>query len=161
MAVATSINDILGANPFQIDTTRQHRLGQIGRGVNGAEWEYVQFNSGSIVAGHLVVIDRDFVATTITTAASPRGNRCGVVMAATASAGTFGWVQRQGQANIRVLANAAANARLNTTATAGILDDDGTAGSKQIEGIHLQVANGGATANVEGTLNGPIIGVTI
>jgi hypothetical protein len=161
MAIATSINDILGADVSRLDTTRQHRLGQIGRGVNGAEWEYVQFNSSSIVAGHMVAIDKDYLATTLTTAASPRGTRCGVVMAATASSGTFGWVQRQGQVSLRVLANAAANARLNTTATAGILDDDGTAGAKHIEGVALQVANGGATANQEATLNGPIVGVTI
>lgn len=160
MTAATSINDILGANPFQIDTTRQHRLGQIARGVNGAEWEYVQFNSASIIRGHVLAIDRDHVATHLTTAASPRGQRCGVAMG-TATTGNFGWVQRQGQAEIRVLANAAANSRLNTTATAGILDDDGTTGAKQIEGVHLQVANGGATANQEGTLNGPIVGVTI
>jgi hypothetical protein len=160
MAVATTINDVLGANPLQIDTTRQHRLGQIGRGVNGAEWEYVQFNSSSIIAGHILAIDKDHVATTITTAASPRGQRCGVVMG-TATTGNFGWVQRRGQASIRVLASAAANTRLNTTTTAGILDDDGTAGSKQIEGIHIQFANGGATANVEGTLNDPIVGATI
>lgn len=160
MAVATTINDITGANPLVIDTVRQHRLGQIGRGVNGAEWEYVQFGSSSIIAGHVLAIDQNYLATQVTTAASPRGQRCGVAMG-TASSGNFGWVQRQGQASIRVLASCAANARLNTTATAGILDDDGTAGAKHIEGIHLQVANGGATANQEGTLNGPIIGVTI
>jgi hypothetical protein len=160
MAVATSINDITGANPLVIDTTRQHRLGQIGRGVNGAEWEYVQFNSASIIRGHILAIDKDHVATQVTTAASPRGQRCGVAMG-TATTGNFGWVQRAGQAEIRVLANAAANARLNTTATAGILDDDGTAGAKHIEGIALQVANGGATTNQEGTLNNPIVGVTI
>jgi hypothetical protein len=79
----------------------------------------------------------------------------------TAATGNFGWVQRRGQASIRVLASAAANTRLNTTTTAGTLDDDGTAGSKQIEGIHIQFANGGATANVEGTLNDPIVGATI
>jgi hypothetical protein len=160
MAIATSINDITGANPNVIDTTRQHRLGQIGRGVSGAEWEYVQFGSSSIIAGHILAIDKDHVATHVTTAASPRGQRCGVAMGA-ASSGQFGWVQRRGQCAIRVLPSAAANARLNTTAGVGTLDDDGTAGSKQIEGIHLQFANGGATANVEGTLNDPIVGVTL
>jgi hypothetical protein len=160
MAVATTINDITGANPLQIDTTRQHRLGQIGRGVNGAEFEYVQFGSASIIEGHLLAIDINYLATHVTTAASPRGQRCGIARG-TATTGQFGWVQRQGQAPVRVLANAAANARLNTTATAGILDDDGTAGSKHIEGVAIQVANGGATANQEGTLNGPVVGVTI
>jgi hypothetical protein len=160
MAVATTINDILGASPLRADDTRQHRLGQIGRGLNGSEWEYVQFNAGSVVDGHLLAIDRDGVATHVTTAASPRGQRCGVARTSFAI-GQFGWLQRRGQANIRVLPNCAANTRLNTTATAGVLDDDGTAASKQIEGIHTQIVNGGVADIREGTLNDPIVGVTI
>jgi hypothetical protein len=58
---------------------------------------------------------------------------------------------------VRVLASAVAQARLNTTATAGAVDDDGTATNFAINGLNITTTNGGATASVAGYLSYPTL----
>jgi hypothetical protein len=89
------------------------------------------------------------------------GSRVGVAQAALAT-GQSGWFQVVGKSSIRTAASAALGTRLNTTATAGVVDDDGTASSRQVFGAVLKTATGGAEAtNADGRLMYPIVGVTL
>lgn len=135
-------------------------LGDLGTDSAGNQYVYV-VAGGAIAAGDVVQFTSAYSATSLTTAASPRGRRCGVALAAIPS-GSFGWVQVYGvNAGANVLTLAAADTRLNTTATAGTLDDDGTATSKQIEGIYLSAARGAGTGPAACVLNFPFVSVTL
>lgn len=106
----------------------------------------------------------DFTMASVTSTSpgvSGPGSRVGVAQVALAD-NQYGWFQIYGRGPVRTLASAARGTRLNTTATAGALDDDGTAGSEQIFGIVLTTATGGAAAtNENGVLNYPVVGVTL
>ena len=102
--------------------------------------------------------------TTANTAAGQlggHGSRVGVAQA-TLLTGQGGWFQVLGKATVNTLASAAVGTRLNTTATAGSVDDDGTAASRSINGIVLKTATGGAQANnADARLMYPTVGVTL
>ena len=132
------------------------------RYVDDAGREYVFVVAGGAITGaaYVCTIDAAYSATMLSTANDARGNLVGIPLAAFAS-GEFGWLQVKGPSTIRVLASAVANTRLNTTATAGALDDDGTVGAMQVQGAYITTTNGGATANVAAILNYPFVDVTI
>lgn len=126
---------------------------------DGRAYVYVQA-SAAIAAGDFAFFTAAHAAAPLSTANDARGNLGGVANVAFAS-GEFGWLQVRGATAVNVLANAAANTRLNTTATAGKLDDDGTAGSMQVQGVYLTAANGAGTNATACILNDPFIDVTI
>ena len=134
-------------------------LGEFHRDDQGRGFVFVQA-SAAVAANDVVFFTTAFAATTLSTSNDARGNKCGVALVAFA-ANEFGWVQVDGPSSVNVLASCAANARLNTTATAGKLDDDGTVGSMQVQGIYLTTANGGSTAAIAAVLNFPYIDVTL
>lgn len=129
---------------------------------NGKEYIYVRADAGGVTgAGYVVLIDESYAADMIDTTNSGTGfgQMVGVApLAVTAS--YYFWAQIGGVANVRVAASAAANVALNTTATAGQLDDDGTSGSEDIDGLVLTTANGGAAGTAAGILNNPLVGAT-
>jgi len=85
----------------------------------GNGYTFIQAAGAITGAGFVVRFGVDFQATMLSTANDARGDRVGVALGAIAS-GEFAWVQTSGVfANVQVLASCAANARLNTTATAG------------------------------------------
>jgi hypothetical protein len=96
----------------------------------------------------------------VSTSNDARGDLLGVAPA-TIAANSFGWVQVKGVCNVQVAASCAANVRLNTTATAGQLDDDGTAGSITCDGIFLTTARGAGAGTAPAVMNYAIQGVTI
>jgi len=100
------------------------------------------------------------VNTTNSAPGTGQGRICGVNMAVLVSGG-FGWFQVFGIGSVRVLASCAANTTLNSTGTAGALDDDATAGSEVITGVALSAANGGAAATVACWLSWPSVGRTL
>ncbi|TXH12209.1 MAG: hypothetical protein E6R03_13330 [Hyphomicrobiaceae bacterium] len=106
----------------------------------------------------------DFVLATTTTSApgsSGPGSRVGVAQAALAD-NEYGWFQVYGKGSIRTLASAAKGTRLNTTATGGAVDDDGTAGAESITGLVIMTASGGAAeTNADGMICEPVVGVTL
>lgn len=106
----------------------------------------------------------DFAMATLTTTApgaSGPGSRCGAAQAALAD-NEYGWFQTYGVGSLRTLASAAKGTRLNSTATGGAVDDDGTAGSEQIFGLTLMTATGGAAAtNADAMFVHPVVGITI
>jgi len=130
------------------------------------EFVYGRANGAVTAAGYACVEATGFdfaLASTTSTApgASGFGSRIGVPQAALAD-NEYGWFQIYGKGSVRTLASAAKGTRLNTTATGGALDDDGTAGSEAINGIVLGTATGGAEAtNADAMLAYPTVGVTL
>ena len=139
------------------------------RGLTSDSKEYVfcsNTTTAALVAGDVVTLSTGFAASQLTTSNDARGSYVGVVPVAvpqsTSAITYYFWAQRFGICSaVKVLASAAANVRLNTTATVGALDDDGTAGSMQVQGVYLTTANGGSTATAAGILQYPFVDVTL
>jgi hypothetical protein len=138
-------------------------LGTVGRDQTGNAYILLQSAAAIAVQGQAILWDAAYVVTEITTAllTGPplRGGRpLAFNFGLPTAAGQRFWALTAGQGPVRVLASAVANARLNSTATSGVLDDDGTAGSFVIEGVTLTVTNGGAPASVNAILRDPHVG---
>lgn len=164
---------IIGIDPTQVSTTPQFALGVRGAvedqttGSGTKEYIYVSFAASTAVAAGAVVLisGAGAAAGATTTNAAPgnaAGRRVGVVPVAVSSVASvqYGWVQVYGIAATLAAAAAAINTRLNTTATAGAVDDDGTAGARVIDGlVFVTAATGAGTFNA--SLNYPFVGVTL
>ena len=159
MTVASQITDPVGAGYRITEASRSFSPGTLGRGDYGSRWVYAQAGA-ALAAGDVCYLSKEFVAAQATTSASPRGALVAVPRVAVAS-GYWAWFQISGQCPVTSAAAVAANSRLNTTATAGAIDDDGTTGAKVIEGMVLAVAASGASTGNEATLNDPYIGATL
>lgn len=158
MAAASQVLDGSAVNVFVVTNDARFSPGQMVLGDWGGCWVYGQA-SGTVAARAAVHFNNSMQATAVTTASSPRGAAVGVAMA-TMTSGQWGWFQRNGQVNGSAAAAIAAGARLNTTANAGSIDDDGTVGAKTIEGMGVLVAVG-SSGPVELTLSFPFIGATL
>jgi hypothetical protein len=134
-------------------------VGTVDVGPNGSEWVFCRANT-ALSAGFVAQIGITFAADHVTTANSLFNRPLGVPAVAI-PANSFGWLQRKGPSSVRGLASAVADARLNTTATAGAIDDDGTVGAKVVNGITFTTAVGGVAANQAAMLNDPVVGVTL
>lgn len=163
---------IAGIDPTSVKTSTEgpeFKVGSIGWNQTSAGpkgYIYVQ-DSGSGLTGDGYVCDIDgsaftaVLSTTTTTApGTGAGKLVGVCRAAVAASG-YGWLQIFGAGTVRVAASAAAYTLLNSTATAGQIDDDATAGAEVIDGIVLDVANGGAAGTAAGWINWPKVGRTL
>lgn len=159
---------IVGILPTQVDSSPTFALGTYGtrNGSGDKVYVYGQARGAVTAAGYFCVAQTNFdfaMATTAETAPGTTGHGSigGVAMAAMAD-NEYGWFQVLGKASLRTLASAAKGTRLNTTATAGALDDDATAGARAINGVVLGTATGGAEAtNADAYLTFPTVGVTI
>jgi len=102
------------------------------------------------------------MVTTANTAAGQNGHgsRIGVAQIALAD-NQYGWFQVYGKGSLRTAGAAAKGTRLNTTATAGALDDDATASSRAINGVVLGTATGGAATGPDAVFSYPTVGVTL
>lgn len=165
---------VIGLDVTQVSTTQGFALGARGAiedqttGSGTREYIYVSFAASTARAiGDVVAINASGAATALTTTNSAPGQavgrRVGVVVATVASSTSvqYGWVQIYGIGGVSVLASAVLNTPLNTTATAGALDDDATAGSEVIDGLVLAATNGGSPAVVNAFLNYPFVGRTL
>lgn len=159
---------------YSIDTTKPEypappfAVGTRATGSDNSEYVFVKNAAATASAAGDVFyfVPTTFAATKLSTSNDARGNLVGVAVSAipgtTGTVTGYGWAQVKGQATASVLTLAAANVRLNTTATAGSLDDDGTAGSMQVQGIYLTTANsGGTTAATACIMNYPFVDVTL
>lgn len=127
---------------------------------DGNEFVYVQANGAITGAGYICVIDETYQAAMVSTSNDALGDLLGVPLAAWLD-NDYGWLQVKGPTVVRVAASAAANTRLNTTATAGQLDDDNTSGSFIAANVWLTTANGGSAATAAAMLLHPYIGNTV
>jgi hypothetical protein len=125
----------------------------------GKEWVWVTAAT-AVTQYDVVFFDVAYSASTLSTSNDARGNLVAVAPIAIAS-GSYGWVQVKGPTTMNVLASCAANVRLNTTATGGSLDDDGTTGAMAVDGIYLTTARAASPGSAPGILNYPAVGVTL
>lgn len=164
---------IIGINKIEVtasSATAQFLLGTVGGyddPVNGyQEFIYGRANGAITGAGYLCVEATGFdfaMASTTTTApgASGFGSRCGAAQAALLD-NEYGWFQVYGKGSLRTLASAAKGTALNSTSTAGAVDDDGSAGAEVINGLVLGTATGGSAAtNTDAIFNYPSVGATV
>jgi hypothetical protein len=152
------INGLIGGHAgFTITTAdRQFALGDCAYGSDGSAWVYVQANGAITGDGYVCTIDEDWQAYMLTTSNDAEGDILGVADVAFAD-NDYGWLQIKGVCGVLVAANCAANTRINATATAGQLDDDGTAGAHEAWGIWLTTACGGSAAVTAAVLNFPVL----
>lgn len=164
---------IIGISKAQVSastSTATFRLGTVG-GYDDPTYGYQEFvygrADGAVTgAGYLCVEATGFdfaMASTTNTApgASGFGSRVGAAQAAMAD-NEYGWFQIFGKGSLRTLASAAKGTRLNSTATAGAVDDDGTTGSEAINGLVIGTATGGSAAtNTDAIFAYPTVGATL
>lgn len=163
----------IGIKPEEIRTSAEgaaYRLGSIGcydhPTLGYQEFVYGQAAATIALASYACVEATGFqyspVTTTLTAPGqSGFGSRVGAAMGVMAS-GDYGWFQIYGKGTVRTSASAAKGTRLNSTATGGHLDDDGTAGSEAINGIVLGTASPGAnTSNADTMFTYPTVGATL
>lgn len=129
------------------------------------EFVYGRANGAVTAAGYICVESTGFDFNLITTTNSAagtygHGSRVGAAQAALAD-NEYGWFQVYGKGSCRTNAATAKGTRLNTTATGGALDDDGTAASRAINGIVLLTASGAAETNADAVFAYPTVGVTL
>jgi len=153
-----SINqNVVGAAFAVPGPDRMFELGTRIKGDGGSEWIYVQATGAITGAGYVATYDRTFQAALLSTSNDGAGQQLGVAAAAFAD-NDYGWVQIWGACDaIQVLASAAANVALNTTATAGALDDDGGATAFVANGIMLTTARAASAGTAPGFLSYPML----
>jgi len=162
----------IGLTADQVKTSTEgpeFRLGQKGvlhSSAGTKEYIYVQASEAITAAGYLCVVKTGYtvemVDVTATTAGTAGyGSPCGAAQAAIASSG-YGWIQVYGKGSLRTLASCAKGTRLNSTSTAGAVDDDGGTGSEAILGLVLGTATGGSEAtNTDAYFFYPAVGTTL
>lgn len=151
------MTNIIGANTASDSTDAKFGVGDLSTDYAGNVFVYVKASS-AIAQYDVVTYDETYNTTVapVSTSNDARGDKCGVAPVAIAS-GSYGWVQISGPATANVLASCAANVRLNTTGTAGSLDDDGTTSAMQVQGIYLTAARTASNGSAAAILNYPFI----
>ena len=148
-----------GVNSARTTTAAEFSLGEIVTNDDGKVYIYIQA-SEALTANAAVLITEagasEMVDTTST--ASAFGDRVGVVEVAFAI-NEYGWAIVYGATTVAAGTSAAANTALNSTSTAGELDDDATAGAEVIDGLVATAAESGGTASA--FLNFPTVGATL
>jgi len=154
---------ILGIDPDRVTATSEHNVGSLGADSDGNIWQYVQADGTGCSAGDVVQINESNVIDQATTTTSAPGTGAGqpVGVAKVAfTASYYGWVQRNGiVAAINVASSCAVHTRVNTTGTAGRVDDDATSGAELVEGLTTTAAE--ASNAAAGVANWPYIGATL
>lgn len=134
-------------------------LGQRMQDADGNEYVFVQAD-GAITANDVVILTEAFQADQIdtTNSAGAIGDKVGVAKGTLAD-DDYGWVQIYGTCTANVGSSCAANTKLNTTSTAGRIDDDATGGAETILGL---VTTGTEASNEAAAwLNYPFIDATL
>lgn len=153
----------IGQNAIGFEFTTTHTVNKMdvlsrAKGADGKEYVYVQAN-GAITANDVVFVDETGQADQLdtTNSASAFGQTVGVAPATFAD-NEYGWIQIYGACTINVGSSCAANTQLNSTSTAGRVDDDATAGSEDVAGL---ATTGAESSNAAaGWLNYPTVGAT-
>lgn len=120
--------------------------------------------AAAIAVGDVCEISEAYTATEITTTTTAPGTGqglpVGVAVVASTAANQYFWLQIKGPiAAINVATGCAVHTELNSTATAGRVDDDATAGAEVIRGLTTTGAESGNSAT--GLLNYPTVGRTL
>lgn len=163
---------IIGLNPTEITAataTPAYKLGTRGGydhpTLGYQEFVYGRANGAVTGRGYLCVEQTgfDFAMASLTTTApgaSGHGSRCGAAQAALAD-NQYGWFQVYGKGALRLLGATAIGTRLNSSATAGAVDDAGTVGSEAINGLVIMTLTSGDATSEDAMFNYPTVGVTL
>lgn len=152
---------LIGQSRLEPTTSPAFKLGTRVVDKDGKEYLYVKSDSTGLTATKAaVVVDSSYTASMATTTLALYGYPVGVPVSDIA-ASCYGFIQVKGTCSLYVKASCAANVRINSTATAGAPDDDGTAGAKVIEGAALTTACGGSAAATAAILTYPRVGATL
>ena len=138
-------------DPTRTSSTAEFALGQVMIDHAGIEYVYVRAN-GAVAKNYCVQIPYNYDCPECTHANTSLGDRAGFAIGTAIADNDYGWVAVKGNFPIQVLASAAANTQLYTSATAGALDDTSTSQS-QINGVVLDAARGGTA----GTQNAIVV----
>lgn len=161
MANSSYSTNLLSADFTANDAIAKFAVGTRADGNGGSEWIYCVASGAIASQGQVVTLTpTTWAAALLGTANDARGNLVGVANGAITDA-QYGWVQVRGPCVVQVAASCAANVLLNTTATAGQIDDDATTGAYTITGIFLTTARGGTAGTAAGILNFPQEGVVL
>ncbi len=150
-ASATNItSEMLGVDVTRVDTTAEFEVGTKVHGQLGSGFIYLYNDATAITAGQLCVYEADYLEVTAATTAGVTEGQPVVVAHVAVAASSYAWFQFAGVAEVDCLASAAAGAQMNTTTTAGAIDDDATVGSHDID-VWLTETIGGSPA--QGTVD--------
>lgn len=151
------MSHILGISPSTKYTGAEISAG-IGPGPGTRGWdkdgnEYLlcKIGTGGIAVAEVGYLSADWTLTKLSTSNDGPCQQLAVARAA-GSAGEYVWAQVWGRGTVMGLASAAAGVRLNTTATAGALDDDGTTTAFAVLGLTLSAAVGAGGAAAAGAI---------
>ena len=123
------------------------------------EYIFIQAGEALTAKAALVITEAaQAVMADTTSTASAFGDRVGVVSLAFDD-NDYGWAQIYGACTVLATTGCAANTRLNSTATGGVVDDDATSGAEVISGVVLTAT----AADSEGAalLTYPTVGATL
>lgn len=159
---------ILGLNPASAITSdgelqgSSMNLGARGVTYDGKEWVFCQATTAITGAGYCCTFDEAYAAAMLSTSNDARGDLVGVPAVA-AGSGEYLWLQVKGPAQVLCVAATAVNTRLNATATAGQLDDNGSAsGGVEVQNIFVTTSTASSAAGLNPCiLNYPIQGAVI
>lgn len=134
-------------------------VGTLGIDDDGKIYQFARANGAISAVGDVVIIDESGdaapVTDTLSAAGTGQGLPCGVALATMAD-NDWGWFQRHGPVGaVNCATSCAAHTELNTTSTAGRLDDNAS-GAEVVEGITLTAAESSNTAT--GILSWPYVG---
>lgn len=129
---------------------------------NGKEWVFLQATTAVTGAGYIVKFDEAYAADMLSTSNDARGDLVGIPNCAVGS-GEYFWAQVKGPSSVLCVAATATNTRLNATATAGQLDDNGSAANGvEVENIFVTTSSASSAAGLNPCiLNYPIQGAAI
>lgn len=128
---------------------------------NRGSWVYTKLPAITQI-GSAIFIDPTTwtgVLATTTTAAIATGLQYPIGFAPTAAnVGDYGWLQHGGIVdNVYVGASCVRNVALNTTATGGMLDDDGTSGAIVLSGIVITTTRAASNGVAPGWAQGCVV----
>jgi hypothetical protein len=153
-------NTLIGVAVGEKSTTAEFELGTRHYDPN-TDKEFIYVQAGEALTANAAVViteagQAEMVDTTST--ASAFGDRVGVVSIAFDN-DDYGWAQIYGACTLSIGSSAAANTALNSTATAGRLDDDATSGAEVIGGVVTTAAESSNLASA--LLTYPTVGATL
>ena len=134
------------------ESTPSQAIGTRMMGTDSSTWLYI--TAGSAVAQYdVVTVTEGFSGVPCTKALIDDGHIIGIAPEAISN-GEYGWVQLTGVCTLNVLASAAADAVLYSSATAGSLDDASTS-QTAVNGLCLTTARGGTAGSAPGLATWP------
>lgn len=143
-------------------STPEYVLGTVASSNDGNYYQYVK--AGEAITQYATcLIDENYniVMATTTTSAPDAGQGKAVCVPQIALTNAYyGWVLVKGTGSVLGAASCVKYTELNTTATAGTLDDDATAGAEVISGIVFDTTLTGAAAT-SAVINYPFVGRTL